>query len=64
MEYSKNAILPYQTVEILRKIANIAAAANLPDMEQNDIRYTTTPSVSTINHMANVCRLTYDMYKR
>ena len=64
MEYSQNAIIPYQTVEILRKTANISPAANLPEMEQDDIRYTTTTSVSAITHMASVCRLTYDMYKR
>jgi len=63
MEYSQNAIIPYQTVEILRKKANISPAANLPETEQDDIRYT-TPSVSAITHMASVCRLTYDMYKR
>jgi hypothetical protein len=57
MEYSHNAILSYQTVGILRKTANIAPAANVPEMEQDDIRYKTTPSSNAINRMASVCPL-------
>ena len=64
MEYSHNAILPNQTVGVLRKTANIGPAANLPEMEQNDIRYKMTPSVKAINCMESVCPLTYDIYKR
>jgi hypothetical protein len=64
MEYSHNTILPYQTAGVLRKTANIAPAANLPEKEQDDIRYKTMPSINAINRMASVCPLKYDIYKR
>jgi hypothetical protein len=54
MEYSHNAKPPYQTVGVLRK-----TAANLPEMEQDGIRYTTMSSFDGINHMTYVCALTY-----
>lgn len=59
MEYSYDAILLYKTVGVLRKTANIAPAANLPEMEQDDSRYKTTHSINAINHMASVCLVTY-----